>query len=428
MAESQNIEWKESWRDEYLKWICGFANAQGGKIYIGCNDDGEIVGVENSKKLLEDIPNKITQSLGIVADVNLLEKDDKEYIEIVVPAYSTSISYKGVYHYRSGSTKQVLTGPALESFLNGKRGVTWDNMPIPAFTMADVEDSVVNKFKELAAKKGRIEPSLLEESKEVLLEKLHLTSGGYFETDADLMYQDEVRGSLIEIVDKIIELIYFKYMRAKITYVGMQRRERYFVPEAALRETLLNALCHSQYNYGVPIQISVYADKMYIANCGQLPDNWTAENLMGKHASRPYNPNIANVFYLAGFIESWGRGIEKICEACKADELPMPEFTVNPGDIMVKFTAPEDRVVHGPGKVIDRVGVKVGVEVGEVLSDGEKMVLELLEIDPGMTYVSMAEKLSVSEKTIYKRMKMLRDKGIIVRVGTDKQGYWKINE
>lgn len=79
-------------------------------------------------------------------------------------------------------------------------------------------------------------------------------------------------------------------------------------------------------------------------------------------------------------------------------------------------------------KVIDRVGVKVGVEVGEVLSDGEKMVLELLEIDPGMTYVSMAEKLSVSEKTIYKRMKMLRDKGIIVRVGTDKQGYWKINE
>ena len=112
----------------------------------------------------------------------------------------------------------------------------------------------------------------------------------------------------------------------------------------------------------MPIQISVYADKMYIANCGRLPDNWTAENLMGKHASRPYNPNIANVFYLAGFIESWGRGIEKICEACKADDLPMPEFTINPGDIMVKFTAPEDRVVHGPGKAIDRVGVKVGVK------------------------------------------------------------------
>lgn len=92
MAESQNIEWKESWRDEYLKWICGFANAQGGKIYIGMNDEGNVVGVSDSKKLLEDIPNKITQSLGIVADVNLLSKDGKDYIEINVPAYSTSIA------------------------------------------------------------------------------------------------------------------------------------------------------------------------------------------------------------------------------------------------------------------------------------------------------------------------------------------------
>ena len=169
-----------------------------------------------------------------------------------------------------------------------------------------------------------------------MLEKLHLTSGeyltnaammlfakdpeqwqlgayvkiGYFESDAELIYQDEVRGSLIELVDKIIEIIYLKYMRAKISYIGMQRQERYFVPEAALRETILNALCHSQYNYGVPIQISIYEDKMYIANCGRLPDNWTVENLLVKHASKPFNPNIANVFYLAGFIESWGRGIE----------------------------------------------------------------------------------------------------------------------
>jgi ATP-dependent DNA helicase RecG len=432
-----------------LKWICGFANAQGRKIYIGMNDDGEVVGVSDSKKLLEDIPNKITQSLGIVADVNLLTKDGMDYIEIDVPAYSTSISYKGVYHYRSGSTKQVLTGPALESFLNGKRGVTWDNMPLPAFTMDDVEDSVINKFKELAAKKGRIEPSLLEEPKEVLLEKLHLTAGGYltnaammlfakdpekwqlgafvkigyFESDADLMYQDEVRGSLIEIVDKIIELVYLKYMRAKISYVGMQRQERYFVPEAALRETLLNALCHSQYNYGVPIQISVYEDKMYIANCGQLPDNWTAESLLVKHASRPFNPNIANVFYLAGFIESWGRGIEKICEACKSDDLPEPEFTVNPGDIMVKFTAPADKVVRGPGKVTD--GVTDGVT--DEVTDAERRILNELKIDPGYSYVMIAENLGISKKTVAEHIKSLKEKGIIERVGNNKTGHWKIN-
>lgn len=79
MAESQNIEWKESWRDEYLKGICGFANAQGGKIYIGKKDDGTVIGISDAKKLMEDIPNKIQNKLGIVADVNLLIENGVEY-------------------------------------------------------------------------------------------------------------------------------------------------------------------------------------------------------------------------------------------------------------------------------------------------------------------------------------------------------------
>lgn len=444
MAENQNIEWKESWHDDYLKWICGFANAQGGRIYIGMNDNGKVIGVPDSKKLLEDIPNKITQSLGIVADVNLLTENGKEYIEIDVPACATCISYKGVFHYRSGSTKQVLSGPALENFLNRKRGATWDNTPFPEFKIQDVEDSVIDKFKELAAKKGRIEPQLLNESKSVLLDKLHLTVGdyltnaammlfskdpekwqlgayvkiGFFESDAELMYQDEVHGPLVEIVDKIVELIYLKYMRAKITYVGMQRQERYFVPEEALRETLLNALCHSQYNYGVPIQISVYDDKLYVANCGQLPDNWTTENLLTKHPSRPYNPNIAYVFYLAGFIESWGRGIEKICASCEKANLPKPEFIINPSDIMVKFTAPADRIVHGPGRVTD--GVTDGV------TDAERRILNELMKNPGYTYMMIADNLGISKKTVAEHIKSLKEKGIINRVGNNKNGYWII--
>src|SRR5665811_2478147 len=87
MPESQNIEWKESWRDEYLKWVCGFANAKGGKIYIGKDDKGKVVGVANFEKLMEDIPNKITNHLGVVADVNLLEEAGKHFIEIEVYPY-----------------------------------------------------------------------------------------------------------------------------------------------------------------------------------------------------------------------------------------------------------------------------------------------------------------------------------------------------
>ena len=107
-----------------------------------------------ARKLLEDIPNKIRDAMGIIVGVNLLDKDGKEYIEIDVPPYPIGISCKGVYYYRSGSTRQILTGPALEAFLMRKRGATWDNLPLPAFSLDDVDDETVAHFKQWAAKKG----------------------------------------------------------------------------------------------------------------------------------------------------------------------------------------------------------------------------------------------------------------------------------
>lgn len=458
MPEKQNIEWKAKWKDEYLEWICGFANAQGGRIYIGCNDDGEVVGVSNAKKLMEDIPNKVRDSMGIIVDVNLLEKDKKQYIEIYVPEYPIGVSCKGVYYYRTGSTKQILTGTALETFLMRRRGVTWDNLPLPSFKLEDIDKDAIDAFKDKAAKKGRIDADLLNEPDDIILEKLHLTNDGYltnaamllfsedperwqlgaflkigyFESDADLLYQDEVRGPLFEQVDKALELIYFKYMRAKITYEGIQRRERYFVPEAALRETLLNAVCHKQYQSGVPVQVSVYEDKLFVANTGYLPEHWTVQNLLSKHASRPYNPNIANVFYLAGYIESWGRGIEKICKSCSDDDLPVPRFTVDPGDIMVEFSAPEDRVVRSGmanDRVYDKVNDRVNDRVNDVwtLTDREREVLSLLEDDPGYTVTQLADRMSLSRKTISGYLQSLQKKGRICRIGSSRRGYWKIN-
>ena len=122
MKEHQAIEWKESWRDEYLKWICGFANAQGGTLVIGKNDRGEPVGLKDAAKLLEDLPNKVRDILGILVDVNLRTERGIELLEIVVAPYPYPISYKGEYHYRTGSTKQELKGAALDRFLLQKQG------------------------------------------------------------------------------------------------------------------------------------------------------------------------------------------------------------------------------------------------------------------------------------------------------------------
>lgn len=117
MSENQNVEYKQTWRDEYIKWICGFANAQGGKIFIVIDDNGIVTGIEDYKKLMDDIPNKAVNHLGLVIDVNLHIKSNKHYIEIIVPVSSVPISYHGIYHYRSGSTKQELKGISLQNML-----------------------------------------------------------------------------------------------------------------------------------------------------------------------------------------------------------------------------------------------------------------------------------------------------------------------
>ena len=233
MAESQNIEWKESWRDEYLKWICGFANAQGGKIYIGVDDTGHVIGVQNGKRLLEEIPNKIQTNLGFLADINLLSENGLEYIEIVVNPSSYPVSYKGEYHFRSGSTKQVLRGTALTEFISSKTGIRWEDAVIENVAVKDLDQESFDIFRREAVRSKRMTKDDLNMSNAELLDSLNLlkdgkltraavllfhrapqkwmfgtyTKIGKFGKGSDLQYQDEVIGSLFMQAVRVIELI-----------------------------------------------------------------------------------------------------------------------------------------------------------------------------------------------------------------------------
>jgi len=363
MQESQNIEWKENWKDDYLKWICGFANANGGKIIIGKNDKGEIIGLKNSKKLLEDIPNKTRDILGILVDVNLYKAEKGDVLEIIVDPQPFPVSYKGQYHYRSGSTKQELKGAALDKFMLEKKGKKWDGVPVSNVSVNDLKDETFEFFKKRAKNSKRIDESILTEDNINILENLRLTENpylkrasillfhpdpeqyftgafvkiGYFQSDTELVFQDEVNGNLFEQVEKTIEILFTKYIKAIISYEDIHRVETYEYPKDAVREAILNALAHKDYSIGVPVQISVYDDKLMIWNYGQLPTDWTVDNLKQKHSSIPYNPDISNAFFRAGYIEAWGRGTIKIIEQCKEHGLPEPEFENTGKDFWMVF-------------------------------------------------------------------------------------------
>ncbi len=108
---------------------------------------------------------------------------------------------------------------------------------------------------------------------------------------------------------------------------------------AAVREAVYNALIHCKWEDGIPIQIRIEEESMYISNACVFPSDWTTENFMKTHNSRPYNPDLANTFFRAGYIESWGRGIQKIYEECDLIGAKIPEYSILGDDITVKFAA-----------------------------------------------------------------------------------------
>ncbi|MEX0983392.1 MAG: ATP-binding protein [Bacteroidales bacterium] len=363
MPENQNIEWKESWRDEYLKWICGFANTDGGKIVIGKDDKGNIIGVKNPKKLLEDIPNKVRDILGIIVDVNLHESQNGNFIEINVEAYPYPVNYKGQYHYRSGSTKQELKGAVLDKFMLQKKGKRWDGVPVPNITTQDLKSDTFDFFRKKAVKAQRIDEEVLSDTNDHLIENLQLKENdyikraaillfhpnpekfvtgayikiGYFLSDENLKFQDEVHGNIFEQVEKTMDLLFTKYINSSISYEGLSRVEKYEYPKEAVREALLNAVSHKDYSEGVPVQISVYQDKIIFWNEGRLPENWTVEKLLTKHPSKPFNPDIANALFRSGYIESWGRGTIKMINECVQFGIPKPIYFYDMSGFWVEF-------------------------------------------------------------------------------------------
>ena len=437
--ENQNIEYKASWHDEYFKWICGFANAGGGKIYIGINDKGIVSGVSDIKKLMEDIPNRTKDLLGIIVDVNAKTKSKLQYLEIIVEPYPYPVSYHGKYHYRSGSTKQELKGAALDKFLLRKQGKCWDGVPIPGIALKELSRDAFTYFKNKASEAKRTTPEVLKEKPDVLLEKLHLkTDSGYFKravillfhpdpekyvtgayvkigffrSDDDLVYQDEVHGNLFSQMDKTMDLLLTKYMQATISYKGLHRIETNPVPETALREALLNALVHKDYSSGNPIQISVYANKIIIWNQGQLPDEWTTENLKVKHPSQPFNPDIANCFFRAGLIEAWGRGTIKIINECKTAKVATPVFNYDFSGLMIEFrySNPSSTEINSPITII---------------TTSERVLFQIKHND-SITTAELAKKIGVSQISIKRALKVLQDSKRIIREGSDKTGKWKI--
>ena len=258
---------------------------------------------------------------------------------------------------------QELKGNALHQFLIKRIGKSWDDLPCETATLNDIDISAVEYFFKKAIRNNRISKDVNTKDLTKTLDNLNLITDGklknaaiilfgkqparffpgaifkigrFISSDNDLRYQDVVEGSIIEMADKVMDILMSKYLISPIRYDGLQRIEELELPEESLREAIFNAIVHKDYT-GSPVQLSVYNDKLILWNEGRLPDGFTIQTLMEKHPSRPYNKTIAELFFKAGFIEAWGRGISKIINGFKARSLPIPLFELKMGGIVVNI-------------------------------------------------------------------------------------------
>jgi len=448
MSERQNIEWKQSWHDDYLKWVCGFANAIGGTIYIGKDDQGNVVGLPDHEKLLEDIPNKIRNSIGIICDVQLLEESGKKFIVIKVNPYSVSVSFRSRYYYRSGSTIMELTGVELNEFLLKKAGKTWDDVVEESATINDIDEASVRKFIEDSKDKARM-PETKGLSVFQILEKLQLTEGkmlkraalclfgnnpgkfypnvevriGRFGKDAtDLRFQEVVKGNLVQMLDEVQIQLNNKFLVRQVSFEGMQRIEKETYPVAALREMLLNALVHRTY-MGAHVQLRVFDDRLSIWNEGTLPNGLTIDDLKKEHNSRPRNPKIAKACFIAGYIDTWGRGTLKVIQACKEAGLAEPQIVETNGGISVTLFQKEFRKYS---EDVRKMFGRRSEEIRKKFGRNVEMTFNVIVANPEYSAEKIAQELKISPRTVEKHQAKLKEAGVIERTGSTKTGYWEI--
>ncbi len=373
---------------------------------------------------MDDIPNKVRNAMGITVEVNLHEENGNYYIEIITQPYSVPISVRGRYYYRSGSTKQELTGASLNEFLLKKSGKTWDDVIEQRASFTDIDEKAVKIFFAASESAGRLPENNHGLSLHELFEKLRLTENGqlkraaiilfgkdpgkfypnifvkigrFGKNDTDIIFQEVEEGNLIVLLQNILNQLNHKFLIRSIAFEGIHRIETGEYPYAAIREMLLNALVHRNY-MGAPVQIRVHDDKISIWNEGTLPEGLTLAALKRSHSSRPRNPIIADVAFKGGYIDTWGRGTIKILDTCKAAELPEPEMQELDGGFSItlfKNTLTEEQLT--------KLGLN-GRQVKAVLYVKEKGKISNKEYQ---------EVLGVARMTATRDLQLLVKKGVL---------------
>ncbi len=441
--ETENVELKPSLSqiNEIVESVSAFSNAGGGIILVGISNSGKILGVDIGKDTIERLTNKISQNTDpkIYPKISVEEIENKKIIAVKVEkSGNTPHLAFGRFFKRVGKSTMQASRDEYEKLVlkKHKEELLFDSLICKDAKTDDINAEKVRWF----AERAKAERGLIAESDapvEDILEKLELKKGGKYANAAILLFgkspkkyfmQAEIRcgrfkgmdvtspfidmkifnGNLFEQRDRTIEFIE-NHIKLSAETKGWEREEKWEYPIEALREALINALCHRDYFSSGNIQVSIFEDRFEIWNPGGLPEPLTIDDLKKRHKSIPRNKLIANCLFLTKDIERWGSGTNKMIKLCEEYGMPQPVFLEESGGFSVIF-----RKSHIP----------IGLE-GLELNERQKKAIQYIKINKKITRTEYAKLFNCSIRTAFNDIQNLTSKNILARKGIGKNTYYE---
>ena len=450
----------------------------------------EIVGVKNAElfQVMDGIANAVSDSCvpQIIPDIEPLTVDGKTVIVVSVEAGKNRPYYlkskgkeSGTYLRVAGTSRQAFPEKIKELEMEGAR-ISWDELICVGYIVTDEAiEKLCKDIEKFRRKAGMIENPVKKEQlinwkilkqKEDQLSATNayaLLTSDYFpfsktqcavfkgKDRAVFLDKREFTGPVYSQIEKAVEFV-LRNIRLGATIEGLVRKEKYELPTDAIREMIINAHCHRNFLEESCIQVAIYDDRLEVTSPGGLYNGLTYEEIMNGH-SKIRNRGIANIFSQMGLVEAWGSGMKRIFNAAKEYGLPKPRVSVFDNMFRVELFRKGDLVDKSIGEGWSTIGnndetlgekreiigdrdksigeeVKYKNQVREVsaiygkrkLNPTQYKILELLLLNRQLSANELAKEIGVARRNIEANIKKLKDRGMLVRHGSPKYGYWEV--
>lgn len=445
-TESKTVEFKSTFNQDVLVSLVAFANADGGDVYVGVRDDGNVVGVqlaaESETTWINEIKSKTAPAIVPEADRIAVGKKTVVRLHIApLPVKPTSV--QGRYYIRKAKSNHLMSLAELSDLYLKAAGDSWDALP-------NRRGLDVISLEKVALFAKRMNPDNPDDPLRVL-RKLSLIRDGHptnacylafaedycqetafqtgrFKTRSHIIDDRTFNADLLGELDGVMAFVK-NHLMAELVITGKPEHDvRYDYPMEAIREIVLNMLVHRDYCGAGVNTIKIFDDHMEFTNPGGLPHGLTVNDLLSDaYVTSPRNPQLASLFKAVGLTERYGSGIRRIADACRRHGGVRVEFENH--ETWFKVILSKVNCEKGTGESSQKkLGEKLGEKLGGKLGENRRRIIMMMEQDPSVTTFDLAAGIGISQTAIENNITWLRLHGYIRRVGPKKGGHWEVVE